>query len=361
MSAGTEVDAELGKGAVDTDVHLRVEGAVGCITLNREHALNALSHAMALRIEQALRDWLDNDAIAMVLIDSVGEKAFCAGGDVTALYHQGIAGDVDSGRHFFRDEYRLNALIDSYAKPYVAFMDGIVMGGGIGLSSHGSHRIVTERSHLALPECAIGLVPDVGSSHLLSRAPGFVGEYLGLTGDRFTARDAVHAGFADVMVPSERLSGLRKRLIETADPSVINDVAATPDSSALEQQADDINAAFGKASLTDVLVHLESLDTPWATRTVERMRQASPLSLQLSFALIRAARVHPGIAAALQREYRLVSRAAEQGDFLEGVRAALIDKDRQPRWTHTSINEVPASLLAQFAEPAPGGDLNISQ
>ncbi len=346
---------------VDADVRVRVEGAVGCITLCRETALNALSHAMALRIESALRDWLADDAVAMVLIDSAGGRAFCAGGDVAALYRQGITGDVDSGRQFFRDEYRLNALIGRYPKPYVAFMDGIVMGGGIGLSSHGSHRVVTERSQLALPECAIGLVPDVGGSHLLSCAPGFLGEYLGLTGDRFDASDALHAGFADVIVPGDQLPALRKQLVETADPAVIDDVAIVAEPSVCAEQAEGIDAAFGKTSLAEVLAYLGSLESTWAARAIECMHRASPLSLQLSFSLIRSARKQPGLSRALEREYRIVSRAAEEGDFLEGVRAALIDKDRQPMWKHASIHEVPTSLLAQFSEPAPDGDLLLPQ
>lgn len=343
------------------DVRVQVEGRVGCITLQRESALNALSHAMVLRIKEALDGWLDDDSVALVLIDAEGDKAFCAGGDVAVLYHQGVAGDVQSGRQFFRDEYRLNALIDCYPKPYVAFMDGFVMGGGIGISSHGSHRIVTERSQLALPECAIGLVPDVGSSHLLSRAPGRLGEYLGLTGERFKASDAIQAGFADVMVPSQRLSALRRRLIETGDVAVIDDAAVAPNPSALASQLEDINAVFGHKDLSVVVERLGTLDTPWAVSAVKHMSRSSPLSQQLTLSVVAAAREQSGIEPALRREYRIVSRAAEHGDFLEGVRAALIDKDRKPVWKYASAQTIPDAVLAQFAEAAPDGDLKLPQ
>ncbi len=210
------------------DVLVRLEGQAGRLTLCRPKALNALSHEMALTIETALLDWQADDRVSLVLIDAEGEKAFCAGGDVAVLYQQGIAGDIESGRQFWRDEYRLNALIDSYPKPYVAVMDGITMGGGIGISAHGSHRIVTERSTLALPECSIGLVPDVGATHLLSRSPGYVGEFLALTGERFNASDALFTGFADYHVPVERLHALKNALIESGDASVIDSFHELP-------------------------------------------------------------------------------------------------------------------------------------
>lgn len=339
-----------------SDVSIRIEGRVGRVTLSRPHALNALSHSMALAIETALIDWQANDEIALVMIDAEGDKAFCAGGDVAALYHQGKADDFESGQQFWRDEYRLNVLISHYAKPYVAVMDGIAMGGGIGISAHGSHRIVTERSSLAMPECAIGLIPDVGGTYLLSQSPGFIGEYLALTGERFNASAALFAGFADYYVQSEQLSTLKTALIESGDVSVIDDFHQAPERSVLAIREADINSVFDSTSLVTVLEQLGRLEHDWAQSASRKINRSSPLSLLLAFELVRNARLEPGIKEALIREFRFVSRVMEHGDFLEGVRAALIDKDRQPSWKYESVASVPEEDIKRFRDVAIGGD-----
>lgn len=351
---------ETAKETPAEDVLVRVEGQVGRLTLCRPHALNALSHAMALRIERALLTWEKDDGVSLVLIDAEGEKAFCAGGDVAVLYKQGIAGDIKSGRQFWRDEYRLNALIDSYSKPYVAIMDGITMGGGIGVSAHGSHRIVTQRSSLALPECSIGLVPDVGATHLLSRSPGHLGEFLALTGERLKASDALFVGLADYYVPYECLHELKHALVESGDVNVIDDFHEAPSiNSVLADREHEINSIFGVETVASVLNDLEQLEQDWAQSAAKKIGYSSPLSLMLAFDLVREARKVPGIEKALGREYRFVSRAMETGDILEGIRAALIDRDRQPAWKHSSIDEVPQELIDTFKESAPGGDLEF--
>ena len=351
---GSPVDQE-GMETSSADVSVRVEGRVGRLTLCRAHALNALSHEMALAIEAALLKWQTDDAVSLVLIDAVGEKAFCAGGDITVLYNQGLAGDIESGRQFWCDEYRLNALIDAYSKPYVAVMDGITMGGGIGISAHGSHRIVTERSKLALPECSIGLVPDVGSTHLLAQAPGYLGEYLALTGERIDASDALFAGFADYYVPAERLQTLKSALVESGDINIINTFhESTLTSSALEMRAHLINDVFSADTLSAVLENLSHLEQEWAVSAFKKIGYSSPLSLTLAFDLVRAARSTPGIEQALTREYRFVSRAMASADILEGIRAALIDRDRKPSWKHASIGEVPQALIDQLKQKVPG-------
>ncbi len=337
------------------DIRVRIEGRVGRLTLCRPHALNALSHQMALTIESALLEWQKDDTVSLVLIDAIGEKAFCAGGDVAVLYQQGIAGDIESGRQFWRDEYRLNALIDSYPKPYVAIMDGIVMGGGVGISAHGSHRIVTERSMLALPECSIGLVPDIGATHLLSLSPGFIGEFLALTGERFNASDAIHAGFADAYVPVDNLDALKSALVESGNVNVIDTFSeSAPTSSTLADKEQEINSVFGGKTLATVLGKLGQLDDEWAVDAAKKIAYASPLSLQLSFDLVREARATPGIDKALSREYRFVSRVMECGDILEGIRAALIDRDRKPVWKHSSIESIPQELIDQLKDEVPG-------
>ena len=337
------------------DVLVRVKGRVGYLTLNRPQALNALSHEMAMSIESALVEWQADKAVSMVLIDAEGEKAFCAGGDVAQLYKQGIAGDIESGRQFWRDEYRLNALIDQYPKPYVAIMDGITMGGGVGISAHGSHRIVTERSTLAMPECSIGLVPDVGGTHLLSRSPGYIGEFLALTGERLKGADALFANFADYYVPVERLDALKSALLESGDVNIIDSFHETPPtSSALASNAAEINRVFGAETLATVLSSLNELDSDWAVSAAKKIGYSSPLALTLAFDLVRQARLEPGIEKALEREYRFVSRAMESCDILEGIRAALIDRDRTPVWKHASIAEIPKELINQLKDDAPG-------
>jgi len=309
-----------------------------------------------LTIESALLEWLTDDEVSLVLIDAEGEKAFCAGGDVAMLYQQGAAGDTASGCQFWRDEYRLNALIDSYPKPYVAIMDGIVMGGGIGISAHGSHRIVTERSTLALPECSIGLVPDVGSTHLLARAPGHIGEYLGLTGERFNASDALFTGFADFHVPVARLDDLKHALVQSGDVNVIEEFQESTTRSTLADRRPDIDSVFGAATIRDVMGKLSDIDSELTRSAAKRMCASSPMSLMLTFDLIRESRSTPGLALALVREYRFVSRSMEYADILEGVRAAIIDKDRDPQWKYPSMTVVPPDLISWLQGEAPGGD-----
>ena len=350
------MESRIEKETPANDVLVKVEGHVGRLTLNRPQALNALSHEMALSIEAALLEWQTDNAVSMVLIDAEGEKAFCAGGDVAQLYKEGIAGDIESGRQFWRDEYCLNALIDQYPKPYVAIMDWITMGGGVGISAHGSHRIVTERSTLAMPECSIGLVPDVGGTHLLSRSPGYIGEFLALTGERLKAADALFANFADYYVPVAQLKALKSALIESGDISVIDNFHETPSpSSALASNAAEINRVFGAETLATVLSRLNELGSDWAVSAAKKIGYSSPLALTLSFDLVRQAREKPGIKKALEREYRFVSRAMESCDILEGIRAALIDRDRSPVWKYASIADIPKELIDQLSDDAPGG------
>jgi len=356
--AATPVDGTM-EIMTTSDLHVRSEGAVGRITLCRPRLLNALSHEMVLALERTLLDWQERDEVALILVDAVGDKAFCAGGDVTALYRQGTSGDVESGRQFWRDEYRLNALIDRYPKPYVVIMDGIVMGGGIGISAHGSHRVVTERSSLALPECSIGLIPDVGATHLLSRSPGFVGEYLALTGERFGPGDAIFAGFADHFVPMERIAAMQQALIESGRVELIADFCVAPESSDIADNASFLDTAFGAAVLPDVLAFIGNSEHPWLEQAAKKIARASPLSLQLAFDLVRESRQVPGLEKALIREFRFVSRAVEDADFLEGIRAALIDRDKAPAWRYAAVSDVPIDLVTRFRDEAPGGDVRF--
>ncbi|HET7411511.1 MAG TPA: enoyl-CoA hydratase/isomerase family protein [Pararhizobium sp.] len=338
---------------------IRAEGRVGHITLDRPKALNALTYDMATAIEMALRKWVTESSISMVLIDAIGERAFCAGGDIQDLYRTGRAGDFGFGRRFWADEYRLNALIANYPKPYVALMDGIVMGGGVGISAHGSHRVVTERTQLAMPECAIGLIPDVGGSWRLAHAPGHIGDYVGLAGARLGPADAIYAGLADGFVPVSVLGKLKAALIESGDPDVLAEFWDEPEEGKLPRLRCAIDTAFGQADLVGTLVELEAQESEWAVTTVRALRKACPISLSCAFEIIRSARQATRVEDALAMEYRFVSRCMEHGDFLEGVRAAIIDKDRAPRWRHGRIEDVTAEEVTSMLAPAEGGDLNF--
>ncbi|MCC0035776.1 MAG: enoyl-CoA hydratase/isomerase family protein [Hoeflea sp.] len=338
-------------------IRIRKIGRIGQITLQRPEALNAVTYEMVLAIEAALDGWRDDDEVACVLIDAEGHKAFSAGGDLQFMYDTASKGDFDAGRTFWRDEYRLNAKIAAYPKPYVALCQGFTMGGGVGVSLHGSHRVVGESSKIAMPECAVGLVPDVGGTLLLARAPGRLGEYLGVTGYRMNASDAILAGFADYFIPEAEWPGLTEALIETGDVSVVQSMALDPADGPLMGLRAQVDAHFYGAGLSDILAGLP--DNDWGAATAKSIRAGSPLSTNCTIELVRRARAGDDIRTALQQEYRFTSRSASEGDFVEGIRAAIIDKDRNPRWRHTRVEDVTIeTVAAMLSEPA-GGDIDI--
>ncbi|MDX2204342.1 MAG: enoyl-CoA hydratase/isomerase family protein [Hyphomicrobiaceae bacterium] len=341
----------------DEEILVRREGRAGRLTLNRPKALNALTYGMVLGLWETLKAWASDDGIAVVLLDGTGERALCAGGDVRTLYDSRIQGP-QFARKFWFDEYRLNALIKAYPKPYVAVQDGIVMGGGIGISAHASHRIVTERSHLAMPETTIGLIPDVGGTWLLGHAPGEAGVYLGLSSAPMNAADAIHARFSDSFVPSNRLAELKAQICDAAAGSVDEVVArfaADPGPSTLRQHAGDIDRGFAADSVEGVIARLKDIGSPWAEQALGSLAAKSPKAMQLALAAIRQARTLPSLEAALEVEYRLVCRLFEDGEFPEGVRALIVDKDRKPRWSPASLAELPAGLVASYLAPLPEG------
>ena len=323
--------------------------------MNRPKALNALTHAMVGRIQEALLAWRDDPAVALILIDGAGARGLCAGGDVRSLYESRAHGS-GYARAFWRDEYRLNALIGRYPKPCVALQDGIVMGGGIGLSGHARHRIVTERSQLAMPETGIGLIPDVGGTWLLAHAPGETGACLGLTGESMRPADAIHAGFADSFVPAAALPVLIERL---SDPngdvvgSVIAGSAQAAGASELAQRAGDIDRLFSGASVEAIVASLEGEGGDWAAKVRALLAQKSPKSLKLTLAAIRRARQLASLEEALKAEYRLTVRLFEDGEFPEGVRALIVDKDRKPRWSPPDLAGVTDDLVARYLAPLP--------
>jgi enoyl-CoA hydratase/carnithine racemase len=334
-----------------SDIDIRVEGRAGRITLTRPAALNALTYDMVMAIEAALDGWRFDAGVALVLLDAVGDKAFCAGGDIAELYARGKAGDFAYGRRFWADEYRLNAKLAEYAKPIVSLMQGFTMGGGVGLGCHASHRVVGETSRIAMPECGIGLVPDVGGSLLLARAPGRLGAYLGLTAARMEAGDAITAGFADHFVPQDRWADLIATLCEAGDAAAVARVSETAPQGALSALMPQIDALFAGDDLPGTLAALRADDSGFAADTLKAVTRNSPLAMACTLAILARLQA-PGttIRDALDLEYRVTWRAMEQGDFLEGIRAAIIDKDRKPVWKH-DIDTLPATAVSEMLAP----------
>ncbi|MFV0385268.1 enoyl-CoA hydratase/isomerase family protein [Paracoccus sp. (in: a-proteobacteria)] len=322
------------------DLNIRKSGRAGRITFARPKALNALSHEMALALHAALDAWRNDSGVALVVIDAEGERAFCAGGDIAAVYRAGLAGDHRIGREFFRDEYRMNAAIADYPKPIAAFMQGFVMGGGVGVGGHASHRIVGESTQVAMPESGIGLIPDVGGTWLLGRAPGRIGEYLALTAGRMGAGDAIHAGFADSYLPEAEWPALIARLEESGDPALIRGV--TPPPATLAER--DLSS-FGGRNLAEIIAALEKTGDDEALKPI---RRNSPLSMAAGLTMVRAARGDRQMQESLGREYRFTYRATAETDFLEGVRAQVIDKDRNPRWSADPSETHVARLLTSL-------------
>lgn len=341
------------------DVKTRLVGSIGRITLARPQSLNALSHGMTTSIHDALTSWKREAAVQLVVIDAEGERAFCAGGDLTEIYAAAQAGSIDRSRAFWVDEYRLNAEIDRYPVPFVAFMDGIVMGGGVGLSGHGSHRIVTERSMVAMPECSIGMVPDVGGTYLLSRSPGRLGEFLALTGWRMTGADAIFAGFADVQMRSGDLGTLKERLEAKGDVAAIDTFAHKPATAPLAEHMHTIDRHFALDSALECLRSLETDSSDFAQTAAAMIRRGCPLSLACAFELVRGARGLGAIEQALTAEYRFTYRSVTDGQFIEGIRAQIIDKDRNPKWWPDRLEDVADEAVARMLAPLSGAELTF--
>ena len=336
-----------------SDIICERRGAAGFVLLNRPQALNALNHDMVLGLDAALAAWAHDPAIERVVISGAGGRAFCAGGDIRLLYELGVAGRFAEQLDFYRDEYRLNQRIARYPKPYVALLDGFVMGGGVGVSIHGSHRIAGDRLAFAMPEVSIGFFPDVGATFFLPRLPDFVGSYLAVTGARIGAGDAVALGLATTHVPSDRFAELARALKAPGDTdAIIAAFSAPPPPGTLGPHRALIAQAFGPGEITHLLQTLESASaqgSAFAADTLALLAAKSPTSVAIGLRQMAEGR-SADIEAALRIEFRIVSRVCRMGDFYEGVRAVIIDKDNQPRWSPARLEAVdPAVVAACFA------------
>ena len=337
------------------DILFAKQGRIGLVTLNRPQALNALTRDMCVALHRQLMDWAIDDDVQAVVVEGAGGKAFCAGGDVVAMHRDGQAGSPDFDG-FFHDEYRMNQAIAHYPKPYIALVDGISMGGGVGISVHAPYRVATEKTLFAMPETGIGLIPDVGGTHALPRFPGEFGTWAGLTGARVKGGDCVAVGYCTHYTPSAEIPVLKERLALSHEPfaDVLGTFDSDPGELTLPALRDGIDYLFSQNQVEDILSLLDEGDA-WAVEQAATIRRMSPTSLKLTLHGLRAGR-GASIEQALKLEYRMVSAIKSGHDFYEGVRAQLIDKDRSPKWSPAALEDV--DIAPYLVEPE-WGDLTF--
>ncbi|MBO1332792.1 enoyl-CoA hydratase/isomerase family protein [Streptomyces sp. VRA16 Mangrove soil] len=325
------------------DVLTSVDGHAGRVLLNRPRALNALTPPMLRRIAAALDDFAHDPGVATVVIEGAGERGLCAGADIRLFHDDARSGDHFASEAFLRAEYRLNARIAHYPKPYVALMDGIVMGGGVGLSAHGGIRVVTERSRVAMPEVTIGLVPDVGGTYLLARAPGQLGTHLALTGEAAGAADAILCGLADHHVPSASLNDLRTDLARLPAPEAVARHAVAAPEGRLAEQRPWIDACYAADTVEEIVDRLLASGETAAKEAAETILSKSPTAVKTTLASLRRAADMDRLEQALDQEFRVTCAALDTHDLPEGIRAQIIDKDRAPAWHPAVLTEVTAA------------------
>lgn len=348
-----------------TEILFDRRGAAGLVTLNRPQALNAVTHGMVLALRAQLDAWQSDPAITRVVIMAAGGRAFSAGGDIRALYEFGKAGRHAEALQFWRDEYPLNAAIKNYRKPYVALIDGIVMGGGVGISLHGSYRVALDRFQFAMPEVGIGFFPDVGATWFLPRMPGELGTYCALTGERFGIADGCGAGLTTHRIPTARFDALLEALTGTVSVdavlSAFNEPAGEGPILARRATIDRLFAGNRVEAILDGLdreAGSSGADAAWAGATAAAMRMKSPLSLKLALTQVRSGGTWD-FETCMRAEFRIVSRVIQGHDFYEGVRAVIVDKDNKPLWQPASLDAVSDAEVERHFAPLSGGELEL--
>ncbi|MEV0699445.1 enoyl-CoA hydratase/isomerase family protein [Saccharopolyspora sp. NPDC050389] len=336
----------------EPEILVREQGSLGRITLNRPKALNSLTLGMVRAMAQAVEQWRTAEHIQAILIDGAGERGLCAGGDVRALHDAAKAGDESLPAAFWAEEYQLNSALAGYPKPVIGIMDGICMGGGVGISAHGSHRVVTERSKVGMPEVGIGFIPDVGGTYLLSRTPGELGTHLALTGAPVSGVDALYCGIADYYVNSANLPELVEALAGGEVDEVLQKFSEPAPEAPLAAQREWIDAAYSADSVEEILRRLRERPEEAARETVEAIGHKSPTALKVTLKALRSD--YGSLEEALVQEYRLAMACVRIGDFVEGVRATLVDKDRNPQWSPAQLSDVDESRVEKFFEPVAG-------
>jgi enoyl-CoA hydratase len=337
--------------AENEDVLVNVENGVGLITLNRPKAINSLTHPMVTAMSKVLTDWEHDDSVHAVVVEGAGERGLCAGGDIVVIYHSARA-DGSEARQFWYDEYLLNAQIGRFSKPYVALMDGIVMGGGVGVSAHGSVRVVTDTTKMAMPEVGIGLIPDVGGTLILSRAPGLLGLHAALTGANFDGADAIALGFADHFVPHDKLPAFKDAIIADGIDAALAAYTQEPPPSQLLAQQDWIAECYAGDTAEDIIAALRGHDAGPAGAAADLIAGRSPISVSVALQAIRRAAKLDTLEDVLRQEYRTSCGSLRSHDLVEGIRAQVIDKDRNPKWSPATLAAVTTADVEAYFAPA---------
>jgi enoyl-CoA hydratase len=332
------------------EILTRAEGGVRFLVLNRPKAINSLTHWMVNTIHSVLREWEQDDDVAAVVLAGAGERGLCAGGDIVAIYHSARA-DGAEARQFWHDEYLLNGYIARYPKPYIALMDGIVMGGGVGVGVHGSTRVVSDTTKMAMPEVGIGFVPDVGGTYYLSRAPGNLGLHAALTGAPFSGSDAIAIGFADHYVPHAALDDFARAIVDDGAEAALDRHAVAPPSSELVTQRSWIDECFAGETVTEIVAALRGHDAGPANDAANLIATRSPTALAVALAAVRRAARLQTLEDVLRQEYRVSCGTLRHPDLVEGIRAQVIDKDRNPKWSPSSLSAVSAADVEAFFAP----------
>jgi enoyl-CoA hydratase/carnithine racemase len=333
------------------EILTRVDRGVGLITLNRPKAINSLTHPMVNELSRVLTQWERDDEVRVVVVSGAGERGLCAGGDIVAIYHSARA-DGSEARQFWYDEYLLNGHIGRYTKPYIALMDGIVMGGGVGVGTHGGVRVVTETTKMAMPEVGIGFIPDVGGTFILSRAPGLLGLHAALTGAPFTGADAIAMGFADHFVPHDKLEHFTNAILDDGIDAALAARATEPPASPLLAQRDWIDDCYAGETVADIIAALRGHDARPANDAANLIATRSPISVSVALEAVRRAAKLDTLEDVLRQEYRTSCGSLRSHDLVEGIRAQVIDKDRNPRWSPASLAGVTAADIEAYFAPA---------